>query len=54
MNGERSVQPPLPDDFPWDKTVGLLLDAIQVKNLLQRLYQWNPAPKVSVLYHETR
>lgn len=54
MNSEPSVQSPLPDDFPWDQTVGLLLDAIQVKNLLQRLYQWNPAPKVSVLYHGTR
>ena len=54
MNSEHSVQSSLPDDFPWDKTVGLLLDAIQVKNLLQRLYQWNPEPRVSVLYHETR
>ncbi|WP_122663193.1 DUF4123 domain-containing protein [Pseudomonas viridiflava] len=54
MNDERSVQSRLPDDFHWDQTVGLLLDAIQVKNLLKRLYQWNPAPKVSVLYHGTR
>ena len=54
MNSERSVQSRLPGDFSWDQTVGLLLDAIQVKNLLQRLYQWNPAPEVSVLYHGTR
>lgn len=54
MNSEHSVQSSLPDDFPWGQTVGLLLDAIQVKNLLQRLYQWNPAPMVSVLYHGTR
>lgn len=54
MNSERSVHSRLPDDFPWDQTVGLLLDAIQVKNLIQRLYQWNPAPQVSVLYHGTR
>ncbi|MCI8209335.1 hypothetical protein AUC61_07280 [Pseudomonas sp. S25] len=54
MSSERSVRSQLPDDFSWDLTVGLLLDAIQVKNLLQRLYQWNPAPKVSVLYHGTR
>jgi hypothetical protein len=54
MSSECSVQCSLPDDFPWGQTVGLLLDAIQVKNLLQRLYQWNPAPRVSVLYHGTR
>lgn len=54
MNSARSMQSRLPDDFPWDQTVGLLLDAIQVKNLIQRLYQWSPAPKVSVLYHGTR
>ena len=54
MNSGGSVQSPLPEGFPWDRTVGLLLDAIQVKNLLQRLYQWSPAPKVSVLYHGTR
>ena len=27
----------LPDDFAWDKPVGLLLDALQVENLLHRL-----------------
>jgi hypothetical protein len=44
----------LPDDFTWDKPVGLLLDAIQVKNLLRSLYEWSPAPEAHVLYNGTR
>ena len=44
----------LPDDFPWDQTVGLLLDALQVDNLLQRLYEWSGAPNVHLLYHGTQ
>lgn len=44
----------LPDDFTWDKPVGLLLDAIQVKNLLRSLYEWSPAPEAQVLYNGTR
>lgn len=43
----------LPDDFAWDKPVGLLLDALQVENLLHRLYEWSPAPEVDVLYSGT-
>lgn len=43
----------LPDDFSWDKPVGLLLDALQVENLLYRLYEWSPAPEVDVLYSGT-
>ena len=44
----------LPDDFPWDQTVGLLLDALQVDNLLQQLYEWSGAPQVHLLYHGTQ
>ncbi|MBC3950595.1 DUF4123 domain-containing protein [Pseudomonas folii] len=44
----------LPDDFTWDKPVGLLLDAIQVENLLRSLYEWSPAPEAHVLYNGTR
>lgn len=44
----------LPDDFPWGQTVGLLLDALHVESLIKRLYEWSPAPQVSVLYHGTR
>ncbi|SQF97802.1 Uncharacterised protein [Paucimonas lemoignei] len=51
-------QPPgspieLPDDFPWDKTIGLLLDALQIKNIRQRLYEWCAAPEVDLLYGGT-
>lgn len=55
MHGQ-SITPAihLPDDFTWDKPVGLLLDAIQVKNLVRRLYEWAPAPEANVLYHSTR
>lgn len=44
----------LPDDFPWDQTVGLLLDALQVKDLLRRVYEWSPAAQVDVLYLGTQ
>jgi len=45
---------PLPDDFPWGRTVGLLLDALQVKDLLRRVYEWSPAALVDVLYLGTQ
>jgi len=45
---------PLPEDFPWDRTVGLLLDALQVKDLLRRIYEWSPAVQVDVLYLGTQ
>jgi hypothetical protein len=51
---DRQPALPLPDDFPWDHTIGLLLDAAQVKNLLPRLYQWDPQVTVEVLYLRTR
>ena len=44
----------LPDDFPWDQTVGLLLDGLQVQNLIQRLYEWSGAPQLHVLYQGTQ
>jgi hypothetical protein len=44
----------LPDDFPWHQTVGLLLDAIQIKDLLRRLYEWSGAPEFDVLYTSTQ
>jgi len=44
----------LPDDFPWDQKVGLLLDALQVKNLLKHLYEWSPSSQIDVLYHGTQ
>ena len=44
----------LPDDFPWDRTVGLLLDALQVKDLLRRVYEWSPASQVDALYLGTQ
>jgi hypothetical protein len=44
----------LPDDFSWRPSVGLLLDAVQVEHLLQRLFEWNPLPAVEVLYLGTR
>ncbi|MEA9997364.1 DUF4123 domain-containing protein [Pseudomonas sp. 10B1] len=44
----------LPDDIPWHQTVGLLLDAVQVEDLLKRLYQWVDSPCVNVLYLGTR
>ena len=45
---------PLPDDFPWHQTVGLLLDALQVKDLLRRVYEWSAASQVDVLYLGTQ
>lgn len=44
----------LPDDIPWQQTVGLLLDAVQVVDLLKRLYRWAELPSVKVLYLGTR
>jgi hypothetical protein len=44
----------LPEDFSWQPSVGLLLDAGQVEHLLQRLFEWNPLPAVEVLYAGTR
>lgn len=44
----------LPDNFPWDDTVGLLLDALQVKDLLRRVYEWSPACQIDVLYLGTQ
>ncbi len=44
----------LPDDFPWDQTLGLLLDALQVKDLLRRVYEWSPACQLDVLYLGTQ
>lgn len=53
---EPSMPPvtPLPDHFPWDQTIGLLLDALQVENLIQRLYEWSDASEVHVLYQGTQ
>ncbi|KFE53428.1 DUF4123 domain-containing protein [Pseudomonas syringae] len=45
---------PLPDDFPWNQTAGLLLDALQVKDLLRRVYEWSAAAQVDVLYLGTQ
>ncbi|MEB0055117.1 hypothetical protein QN402_32140, partial [Pseudomonas sp. FG1] len=44
----------LPDDFSWEHTVALLLDAVQVKTLLPRLFQWDPEVTVEVIYLRTR
>lgn len=44
----------LPDDLLWQPSVGLLLDAVQVEHLLQRLFKWNELPAVEVLYLGTR
>ena len=40
----------LPTDILWQQSVGLLLDALQVVDLLKRVYQWTSAPTVNVLY----
>ncbi|MEB0007556.1 DUF4123 domain-containing protein [Pseudomonas sp. RTB3] len=44
----------LPEDFPWQQSVGLLLDAVQVEKLLPRLFEWAETPRVDVLYLTTR
>jgi hypothetical protein len=44
----------VPNDIPWHKSVGLLLDGVQVEQLLKRLYQWADAPTVKVLYLGSR
>jgi hypothetical protein len=44
----------LPEDLPWQQSVGLLLDAIQVEKLLSRLFEWAVIPSVDVLYLTTR
>lgn len=44
----------LPEDFPWQQSVGLLLDAVQVEKLLPRLFEWAEIPRVDVLYLTTR
>lgn len=44
----------LPEDLPWQQSVGLLLDAIQVEELLSRLFEWAVIPSVDVLYLTTR
>lgn len=44
----------LPDDFPWHQTVGLLLDALQIKNIRQRIYEWCGAPELQLLYAGTQ
>ncbi|WP_426142502.1 DUF4123 domain-containing protein [Pseudomonas sp. DWP3-1-2] len=45
---------PLPADLPWTQTAGLLLDALQVEDLIKRLYEWSEAPHVDLLYHGTQ
>jgi hypothetical protein len=54
VNIDTAMPSELPDDLPWKQTVGLLLDALQVKDLLQRIYEWSPAPQLSVLYQGTQ
>jgi len=44
----------LPEDLPWQQSVGLLLDAVQVEKLLPRLFEWAEIPRVDVLYLTTR
>jgi len=44
----------LPEGLPWQHSVGLLLDAVQVENLLQRLFEWADLPMLEVLYLKTR
>jgi hypothetical protein len=45
---------PLQGDFPWQHTIGLLLDALEVKELVRQIHQWSPAPEVDVLYQQTQ
>lgn len=45
---------PLPHDFPWLHSVGLLLDALEIEELLKHVFQWSEAPEVDVLYHQTQ
>ena len=45
---------PLADDFLWQHTIGLLLDALEVQELLRQIYQWSPAPELDVLYQQTQ
>lgn len=52
--GSKSQAPQLPHDLPWNQTVGLLLDALAVENLIQRLYEWCDAPHIDLLYHRTQ
>lgn len=44
----------LPDEFSWDQSVGLLLDALHVDNLIPQLYEWSDAPEIDVLYQGTQ
>lgn len=44
----------IPDDLPWKQNVGLLLDAVQVENLLPKLFAWDCTVKVEPLYLQTR
>lgn len=44
----------LPQDLPWQGSVGLLLDGVSVENLQQHLYQWAQNPKFETLYLGTR
>lgn len=55
MSTQLANQPqPLPGDLPWGQTVGLLLDALQVDDLIKRLYEWSEAPHIDVLYQGTQ
>jgi hypothetical protein len=44
----------LAGDFTGQHTVGLLLDALEIKELLRQIYQWSPAPELDVLYQQTQ
>lgn len=44
----------LPDGLPWTNNAGLLLDAVQLDNLLAKLFGWDCTVTVEVLYLQTR
>lgn len=52
MNPSTDIRP---EELPWEHTIGLLLDALHVENLIQSIYEWSTvAPQVEVLYRGTQ
>ncbi len=54
LNTEWLLDDGLPQDLPWNSTVGLLLDGVSIEKLPQHLYQWTQSPVFEPLYLGTR
>ncbi|APC14774.1 hypothetical protein BLL42_03165 [Pseudomonas frederiksbergensis] len=54
LRSEWTLDKGLPQNLPWNGSVGLLLDGVSVEKLPQHLYQWSENPEFEPLYLGTR